>query len=160
MIFTILGTQMFSFERLIDYLKEVKAVFPDEEVVVQYGHTKVESSEFKVYDFIDKETYSKLLDESSFVITHGGVGSIHDGLYRHKKIICLPRKKEFNEHIDDHQLEICKKYQDMGYVLCAENKDEFIECLNKIIDFEPREFEIPNNEITKYLIGYIENERK
>ena len=45
------------------------------------------------------------------MITRGGVGSITDSLSYGKPTIVVPRRKELNEHSDDHQIQITKEME-------------------------------------------------
>ena len=107
MIFVTLGTQDKSFERLLEAID--KAIIKKqitEEVIVQAGYTKYESSNMKILNTIPKDEFLKLMDECTLLITHGGVGSIFDGLKKNKKVIACPRLSKYNEHTNDHQLEV------------------------------------------------------
>ena len=77
MILVMLGTQNNSFHRL---LEEIDKLINDgqikEEVVVQAGYTKYESTNMKIFDFISNDELDELEQQASCIITHGGVGSI------------------------------------------------------------------------------------
>ncbi|MEC1526010.1 glycosyltransferase, partial [Neobacillus niacini] len=77
MIFVTVGTQNFPFVILfneIEKLIEKKIII--EEVIMQVGKSNFESKYLETYDFIENEKVNKLIEKSSFVITHAGTGSI------------------------------------------------------------------------------------
>ena len=102
MILVLLGTQTHSFTRLLEY---VEALNTQEEVIIQKGHTPYEGK-YKNFDFSnDLESY---LEKADILITHGGVGSILLGLEHNCRVIAVPRLLKHQEHVDDHQIEICE----------------------------------------------------
>ena len=126
MIFITVGTQIHSFKRLFNYVD--KYSFKDE-VIIQYGHNNIDT-EHESFDFAsDIEKYFK---NSDVIITHGGVGSIIQGLKLNKKVIVVPRLKKSNEHVDDHQLEICNKFKEENLIVVVNNYKEFKSALDNI----------------------------
>ena len=63
----------------------------------------------EIFDLLDRDKFSELISQCDILITHGGVGSILTGLNNNKKVIAAPRLKKYNEHQNDHQLEIIEK---------------------------------------------------
>lgn len=124
MIFVTLGTQKQSFKRLLEEIESCK-MLDNEEIIAQIGYTQFESNKIKTIDFLDQDEFSRHIQNSEFVITHGGVGSIFSALLENKRVIAVPRLKRYGEHVDDHQVEICSKLASMGYIINY-NPDEHI----------------------------------
>ena len=124
MIFITLGTQKQSFERLLDEVENCR-ILDNEEIVAQVGYTKYTSEKIKVIDFLEPEEFNRYIERSDFVITHGGVGSIFSAILKGKKVIAMPRLKKYNEHVDDHQIEICRKLATLDYIIDY-NPDEYL----------------------------------
>lgn len=116
MIFVTLGTQKQSFKRLLQEIEDCK-MLDNEEIVAQIGHTKFISEKMKIVDFLDEEKFNEYIKKAEFVITHGGVGSIFSALLKEKKVLAMPRIKKYNEHVDNHQIEICEKLANMDYIV-------------------------------------------
>ena len=113
MILVTLGTQDKSFKRLLDAIqKEIDKGNIKDKVVVQAGCTQYESKDMEIFDLIPMDEFDKLISECDVLITHGGVGSILTGLRNNKKVIVCPRLAKYNEHINDHQIQITKKFSD------------------------------------------------
>lgn len=117
MVLVTVGTQKQSFERLIDLVKTSKEL-KKEELVIQRGYTKCNNSKrIHSFDFIPMEEMDKYIEESDFVIAHGGVGTIFSAIKKGKKVIAVPRLEKYGEHINDHQIEICEELEKEGYIL-------------------------------------------
>jgi len=83
------------------------------------------------YDFIPFDKMRKYIKDSSVVITHGGVGSIMDALSFDKTPIVVPRRKELNEHSDDHQMQITKEMEKQGLIIPVYNIDDLENAIEK-----------------------------
>lgn len=120
MVFVMLGTQKEQFKRIIDYVINSK-MLENTQVLIQNGHTKYEeipkNSNIKLLGFVDSVEFKNYIQKADYIITHGGVGSIFSSILNDKKVLAIPRLKKFDEHVDDHQLEICDKMQKLGYIL-------------------------------------------
>ena len=146
MILVLLGTQNNSFYRL---LREIEKNIEDgtikEEVNVQAGYTKYESDKMKIIDLMSKEQLNKFQDEADLIITHGGVGSIISSIEKRKKVIAVPRMHEYGEHVNNHQKEIVKDFNDKGYIIGIEKVEDLKQAIINSKNFEPKKYQ-PNNE--------------
>ncbi len=159
MIYVTLGTQDKSFDRLLKQIQnEIDNGTITEEVIVQAGHTKFESKDMKIFDLISLDDFNKYMNECSLLITHGGVGSIVDGLKNGKKVIAVPRLKEFGEHTNDHQLQIVQNFGEKNYILPLTNMDDFHETLLKAKTFKPNKYKSNTKNFIKLIQTYIEEE--
>ena len=113
-----LGTQNNSFHRLLEKIQEMidKKVI-NEKVIVQAGRTKFESKDMEILGIVPEEKLKELIEEADLIITHGGVGSIVTALKMHKKVIAVPRLSGFNEHVNDHQIQIVDTFDKQGLLI-------------------------------------------
>lgn len=161
MIFVTLGTQDKSFTRLLEAIdKAIEKKYITEEVIVQAGYTKYESKNMKILNTIPKDEFLKLMDECSLLITHGGVGSIFDGLKRNKKIIAAPRLSKYNEHTNDHQLEVIEELAEEGYIIPLYNLKKLSSALKKVDKFNPKLYISNNHNMITLIENYIDNNSK
>lgn len=145
MILVMLGTQNNSFKRLLkelDRLKEKKII--KEEIIAQAGYTKYKSDNLQIFDFIDKDKLEDYQSKANLIITHGGVGSIISSLKKGKTVIAVPRLKEYNEHVNNHQKDIVESFSNNGYIIGINDIKELEEAYKKSKDFKPKKY-IPNN---------------
>ena len=156
MILVMLGTQNNSFKRLLkelDRLKENKII--KEEIIVQAGYTKYESKNLEIFDFIDKNKLEEYQDKADLIITHGGVGSIISSIKNGKKVIAVPRLKEYSEHVNNHQKDIVESFSEQGYIIGINNIKELEKAYKDIKTFKPKKY-IPNNsKIIKIVDDFI-----
>ena len=162
MIFVTLGTQDKSFSRLLETVdKAILKKIIKEEVIVQAGYTQYESKNMKILHTISKKEFLKLMDECNILITHGGVGSIFDGLTRNKKIIASPRLSKYNEHTNDHQLEVVEELAKEGYIIAVYDMKELPKALKKVKKFKPKAYKSNNQNMINLIEDYIDhNDRR
>ncbi len=158
MVLVMLGTQNNSFHRLleeIDRLIENKVI--NEEVIVQKGYTKYESKNMKTIDFISRDELENLEKQASYIITHGGVGSIVSSLEKGKKVIAVPRLHKYSEHVNDHQKEIIKKFNENKNIIGIQSVGELEDAVKRVSEFKPNQFKGNNQKMLKIIECFIEN---
>ena len=158
MILVLLGTQNNSFHRLLEEIqKNIDNENIQEEVVVQKGYTKFESKDMTIYDELPIEKFNELIEKADLVITHGGVGSIINSITRGKKVIAVPRIKKYNEHVNDHQLDIIQTFDEMGYIIGIQEVQQLGEAIKKVKEFKPKEYIKNTGNIIKIIEDFIDN---
>ena len=141
MILVTLGTQDKPFDRLLRAIEdEIDKGNIKDEVVVQAGFTKWNSTKMKVFDLLDRDEFQRLISKCDVLITHGGVGSILSGLKNNKKVIVCPRLSKYHEHMNDHQVQIVDNFSRDGYILRFDDGDDLGKVLKKVKDFKPKEY--------------------
>ena len=104
-IFVTVGTvHEFEFRRLVDLVNAVSN--ESDHIVWQIGPLESVPLQGKVFKELSSTEFTENLNEADVVISHAGVGSVLNILDTGKFPILIPRKPEYNEHIDNHQLEI------------------------------------------------------
>ena len=157
MIFVTLGTNDKSFKRLLDaFEREIKLGNIKDKVVVQSGFTKYESNYMQVIDLMSMQEFKNNIEKCDLLVTHGGVGTILDGLKLGKKIIAFPRLSKYKEHVNDHQVEIINEFYKEGYILTGDVKN-----LKEIIDnsktFTPKPYKSNNYRFNKMIRDFIDS---
>lgn len=157
MILVTLGTQNNSFQRLLEEVqKNIDNGKIKDEVIVQKGYTKFESNDMKLFNEISQDEFNKLIDQANLVITHGGVGSIITAITKGKKVIAVPRLKKYNEHVNDHQIEIIDSFNEKGYIIGIHSVEELGEALEKAKNFKPQKYMKNTGNILKLVEDFIE----
>ena len=135
MIFVTVGTHEQPFERLLKCIdKMVEEGKIKEEVIVQKGYTDIELKHCKEYKLIGYDEMQEYIQNARIVVTHGGPASFIAPLSIGKIPVVVPRKKEFNEHVNNHQLEFAKEVEKrMKNIIVVDNEKE-IE--NAIINYD------------------------
>ena len=137
MIFITVGTHEQPFDRLLKYIDNmIESKVITEKVICQKGFTNYESKNFSAKKLISYEEMQENIKSARIVITHGGPASFIDALKYGKIPIVVPRKKEFNEHVNNHQVEFSKEVEKrMKNILVAENEEELLEC---VVNYEEK----------------------
>ena len=110
MIFVTVGTHEQQFNRLleeIDKLKEEGTI--PEDVFIQTGFSTYEPKYCEWSKLISYKEMNNKIQEARIVITHGGPASFIAPLSMGKVPIVVPRQKDFNEHVNNHQVEFVKQ---------------------------------------------------
>lgn len=161
MIFVTVGTHEQPFDRLlkcVDEMIENKKI--NEEVIVQKGYTDYEMKNCKSYKLIGYDEMQKYIKEARIVITHGGPASFLNVLSYNKIPIVVPRRKEFNEHVNDHQYDFARQVEErMKNIIVANDKKEIED---SIINYDKKILNLNGNvnSNNKLFIKNFENEIK
>lgn len=156
MILVLLGTQNNSFKRLLEEVEKcIQEGTIKEEVIVQAGFTKYESRNMKIFDMISVDEIDKLIEKANIIITHGGVGSIIGSIKKGKKVLAVPRLHKYQEHVNDHQLEIIRAFSKKGYIKGIEDVKELKSAIEEIKEFKPEKFESNTKNIIKIIEDFI-----
>lgn len=160
MILVLLGTQDKSFKRLLEYVDDaINKKIIKEKVIAQVGHTKYKSDNIEMFDLIPREEMESLVEKANIIITHGGVGFITDAIKHNKKIIAVPRLKKYEEHTNDHQMQIIEEFSKLGYLLPLYENDTLENVLNKLKTFKPKKY-VKSHKIVDIIEDFIEKNKK
>lgn len=131
MIFVTVGTHEQPFNRLLECIDELKRDGTiNEDVIIQTGFSTYEPKYCKWKKLFPYQKMVEMVDEARIVITHGGPSSFIMPLQVGKIPVVIPRKKEFNEHVNDHQADFSKAVAErQGNIIVVED----IENLKNVI---------------------------
>lgn len=118
MIFVTVGTHEQQFNRLIeeiDKLKKEQIITSD--VFIQVGFSDYQPQYCEWKQFLSYDEMNSLMKKSDTIITHGGPATFMNVIANGKKPVVVPRRKKFGEHVNDHQLDFCKRIIQEGYDL-------------------------------------------
>lgn len=161
MILAALGTQDFQFDRLlkeIDSLIEEKFIL--DEVFAQIGYSSYIPLNFKFSKFVDAQKFNELIEKSDLIITHAGTGTIINSIKKGKKVIAVPRMKEFNEHVDNHQQEIVELFSEKNLIIGIKNVSDLREAILSAKTFVPQNFEGGKGKIINLIDNFIDENFK
>ena len=156
MIFVTVGTHEQPFDRLLKWIeKMVEDKKIDEEVIIQKGYTNYEPKNCKNFKLIGYEEMQKYIADARIVITHGGPASFIAPLSIGKIPIVVPRQKDYNEHVNNHQLDIVNNFNDKGHIVGIKDVKELEDALNRIKEFKPKEYISNTENIIKIIEDFI-----
>ena len=157
MIFVSLGTNDKDFSRLlVEIDRQISLGNIKDSVIVQSGYTKYSSDNMSIVDLMSIDDFNHNISSCDLLITHGGVGTILDGLKKGKKIIAFPRLSKYQEHVNDHQVEIVNEFYNSGYIMTGEVSD-LGNLINGVKDFKPKAYKSNNDNFNKMIRDYIDS---
>lgn len=131
MIFVTVGTHEQPFNRLVQYMDHWAAEH-EEPVIIQTGFSTYEPKSCEWGKMYPYNMMVDMVDRARIVITHGGPSSYIMPLQIGKIPIVVPRRAEFSEHVNDHQVEFSKTFEDrQGNIIVVENIDNLGEIISK-----------------------------
>lgn len=158
MIFITLGSQKFQFNRLLKKIDElyVAGVIQDE-VFAQIGYSDYEPHNYKFQKFCDREAFAEKMDAADVVITHAGTGAIITAVKKGKKVIAVPRKAEYGEHVDDHQIQIVQQFEELQLICGCEDSEELGTKIKNIHSMKFKKYQSNTQVIINDIEEYIES---
>lgn len=121
MIFVTVGTHEQAFDRLVEAMDQWASEH-EEEVVIQTGYSNYEPKCAKWQKMFPYEEMMEMINKARIVITHGGPSSFISPLQLGKIPIVVPRKKEYKEHVNDHQVAFARAVAErQGNIIVVED---------------------------------------
>jgi UDP-N-acetylglucosamine transferase subunit ALG13 len=118
MIFVSVGTNEARFDRLLRAVADLRL---DEELLIQHGHSaRVECEGAQLVDFLSFDAMVEAIRAARLVVTHAGVGSVMVSVANGKRPLVVPRRKAYGEAVDDHQLQLARRFAKVGLVTLVE----------------------------------------
>lgn len=113
MIYATVGGHVQSFDRLIKKIDEI-APRLNERIILQKGVSRYNPQNVDCADYFTFSESEELIRKSKLVISHAGAGTIILARKHNVPIIVVPRRKEYNEHLSQHQVNMCDAINEEG----------------------------------------------
>ena len=169
MIFVTVGTHEQPFNRLVQYMDEMKKNNQiEDEIVIQSGYSTYEPQCCTWQKLYPYQQMLNFVEKARIVITHGGPSSFIMPLQMGKTPIVVPRKADFGEHVNNHQVDFSKAVAErMGTIIVVEdinnlgetikNYDESVSRMGKGLSSNNARF---NAELEKIVACMFEKKEK
>ncbi|MGO1371975.1 MAG: PssE/Cps14G family polysaccharide biosynthesis glycosyltransferase [Senegalia sp. (in: firmicutes)] len=131
MIFVCVGSREYQFNRLlkkIDELVEKKLI--TDYIFAQIGQSTYIPQNYKYERFMSSDKFKRYQLDSDLIISHSGTGALIGALKKGKKVIAVPRLAKYEEHIDDHQIQISEMLFKEGYLKYVLDMDNLLKEIN------------------------------
>lgn len=157
--FISLGNSYQSFGRLLKNIEEFINELP-KPILIQRGHTEFSSNKAEVVTFMDMNAFEKAINSHSLIILHGGAGSIIQAVSQQKVPVVMARRKIFDEHIDDHQVEFVAKLSSKDLIISLDSGVNLLDAYGLALGIQNRligknaEFKLINSLIQADLDSY------
>lgn len=164
MIFVTVGTHEQQFNRLIENIENlVRCGEITEEVIIQSGFSTYVAKNCRCEKIIPYSEMINNIKKARIVITHGGPATFIMPLQIGKIPVVVPRQKQFDEHVNDHQLDFAKLVKErQGNIILIEdindlnktlkNYEEIIKSMPKEVVSNNSNFNIDFEDIVKGLL--------
>lgn len=131
MIFVTVGTHEQPFNRVLQYIDDLKKNEKiQEDIVMQTGYSTYQPENCKWFRLLPYQKMVEYVDNARIIITHGGPSSFLMPLQIAKIPIVVPRQKQFDEHVNDHQLEFCLQVSErMNNIIVIKNIEDLGETI-------------------------------
>jgi len=126
MIFVTVGTHEQPFDRLVEKVDQLAAEgVIQEPVMIQTGYSTYEPKHCSFQKLLPYPEMQRYIRDARIVITHGGPASFISVLQEGKVPIVAPRKSQWNEHVNDHQVEFSRAVaQRKNNILVVEDMED------------------------------------
>ena len=156
MIFVTVGTHEQQFNRLVKYIDELKGSGKiEEDVVIQTGYSTYEPVNCQWSKFFTYDEMNDYVEKARIIITHGGPSSFIAALQVGKIPIVVPRQTEFDEHVNNHQVDFCEAVQKRhGNILVVKDIIQLgntIKQYDELVDAMPTNIKSNNAEFCREL---------
>jgi UDP-N-acetylglucosamine transferase subunit ALG13 len=125
-VFVTVGNAKQGFRRLLDAVDILAGAgaFNGESVFIQSGHNSGFSPRNCEHEpFIDMDTFNRLMEDASLIICHGGCTQLQAVQLR-KVPVVMPRMSKYNEHVNDHQVQLVEALASEGLIVPTYVPDE------------------------------------
>jgi UDP-N-acetylglucosamine transferase subunit ALG13 len=127
MIFVTVGTEKFPFDRLLRTIDEaLKTGEINDEVFAQIGNCDYKPQYYKYEKMLPFQKIVEAIINSNIVVSHAGTGSIRMCLKEGKIPIVLARDAKYGEHLDNHQMQLAGKMEQLGKIILVRSETELI----------------------------------
>lgn len=123
MIFVTIGTQV-AFDRLISAVDDWAGAHERRDVVAQIGPTSLQPRHIQWRQSLPRDRFQKEFEAADVLVAHAGLGTIITALENAKPIIIFPRRAEFREQRNDHQLASARAFVGHPGIAVAFDEDE------------------------------------
>ena len=161
MVFVTLGSQKFQFNRLLKKIDElITQGIIKEKVFAQIGASDYQPKNYSFERFLDRDAFSQKISECNVVITHGGTGVIIGAVKKGKKVIAVPRLAQYDEHVDDHQLQLLHQFDELGIILACYDLEEIGAMYQSLEHIELKPYKSNTDAIVSSIDEFIQSVAK
>lgn len=130
MIFVTTGTHYLPFDRLMKMISAVRDE-TQENIVIQSGSSEIRVRGATQQGYFPFNEIIEYLKKARLVISHAGPATIYQSLSIAGKIpLVVPRRKEYGEHVSNHQVFFAEYLEKSGRAIVVESVAELLIAVN------------------------------
>ena len=156
MIFVTVGSDL-PFDRLVRHVDTWAAKHRRTDVFAQIGRTEYRPANIGFSKFLEPPEFSHRMACASALVAHAGMGTILSALRLQKPIIVFPRRTEFREVRNEHQLSTARYLSKTGKIRVALDEEELLQQLDRIDSLRPSAHisEFANEELLDFIRSFV-----
>jgi beta-1,4-N-acetylglucosaminyltransferase len=155
MIFLTVGSQ-FPFDRLVKAVDDlIDRGLINEKVFAQIGDSTYKPRNFEHSAYLEKREFDIYVGRASALIGHAGMGTITVALSNRKPLLAMPRLKRFREVVNDHQVDIARRFSELGHILAVYDTADISTVILKLKDFVPTERKTEPQKVADRIIRFL-----
>jgi len=157
MIFLTVGTYPLPFNRLLKIVDECisKGLISDS-VFAQIGACTYKPCNMRYIDLLEKRAFDKYMRDASYIIGHAGMGTITMALEHNKPLLVLPRRRQYKEHVNDHQVSTARKFEQLGHVVAAVCECDFQDKYEQLSTFIPKKRVCQTRDVAERIACFLQ----
>lgn len=155
MIFLTVGTQ-FPFDRLVKAVDDLagEGILAGE-IFAQVGDSTYQPRHFQAVGALDKKAFDGYFRSASAVISHAGMGTITMALDHGKSLLVMPRRKKFQEVVNDHQVGLADRFARLGHLLVARDETELADKARQLGSFIPQPRRADPEAVARRIVRFL-----
>ncbi|MFV2039947.1 MAG: glycosyltransferase [Acidimicrobiales bacterium] len=153
-IFVTVGSA-YPFDRLIRACDELAAADPTQDWLAQIHEGEYQPQHMRFERYMDKPEFDAAMAGADLLVGHAGMGTINGALALHKPLLVLARRKEFGEHVNDHQVAGAELFGAGGHVLVADTAEDVASRLADLTGFVPAPREVRATELADQIGAFL-----
>ena len=158
-MFVTVGLEWFSFNRLIKIIDSFQETHANlYKIFIQTGRSDYKPAHCNCQNLLLPDQLLIRILNADIIICHAGVGSILFCIKNGKLPIVFPRRKELGEHVDNHQVDFCKRLAEDNIIPVAWQENELVEMIKNFSSIKSRYKLRDNNLSSNMLIQFLKNE--
>ena len=138
------GSTKNDFRRLVKEVDCIRGEGIIGQTFIQVGMSTYQPKHCDFARFLPRDAIERMMTNCRLVICHAGTGTLDMALGLKKTTIVVPRRVEYGEHPDNHQIELAQYLQERNRVLAVYNITELRSVIKSAVKWKPR-FSSNNN---------------
>ena len=105
---------------------------------------------------MNRDEFASYMGQAHLVITHAGTGAIIGAVKQDKKVIAVPRQKDFDEHVDDHQFQIVEQFEELGIIESCYQVENLSAAYENVRNKEYKKYVSNTKQIVDDILSFLE----
>jgi UDP-N-acetylglucosamine transferase subunit ALG13 len=153
MVFVTVGNATQEFRRLLYAVDTLAGAgfFQYDLVFIQTGHSRsFHSQRCTCTPFLTIDEFEQRMEKADLIICHGGCTQLQ--VIRLGKVpVVMPRRKMYDEHVNDHQMQLVQALAQEGLVVPAYEPDDLADAISAARRCRPK----PTHEQASHMISLV-----